>query len=389
LFALRQASAVVVLLRRRLLEVFEPVKRSIVVNELKWFTVDIASRTFACVLVGLFAWLNTRATATQGHAQQTLLLGSLYMVWEYAQQTGGVVTAITAQFQAFARLQADYASADIIREAPAATHLDNSGAVTPPDWQTLTVQGLNFRHASSREAALSLNNLSFTLHAGRRYALIGASGSGKSTLLRVLAGLYVADRATLSTNTMNTDSSEQAARFLRSSATLIPQDAEVFEGSLADNLGLCESLLGPPSPAHYAQALQQAQADFVDATPAGLNSRIAERGINWSGGQRSRIALARGILAAQGSPLILLDEPTASLDAHTEARVYDNLFACFPQACMISSVHRINLLGRFDEVLLMQNGELIAQGSVQTLLVTSPEFQRLMAAYQQAATDTD
>ncbi len=235
---------------------------------------------------------------------------------------------------------------------------------------------------------MTLNNLSFTLHAGKRYALIGASGSGKSTLLRLLAGLYVADSATLATNTMSTNSSEQAARFLRSSATLIPQDAEVFEGSLADNLSLCESLLGPPSPADYAPALQ-AQVDFVDATPAGLNSRIAERGINWSGGQRSRIALARGMLAAQGSPLILLDEPTASLDAHTEARVYDNLFACFPQACMVSSVHRINLLGRFDEVLLMQNGKLVAQGAVQTLLVSSPEFQRLMAAYQQSATESD
>lgn len=384
LFALRQAKAVVALLQRRLLEVFEPVKRSIVINELKWFTVDIASRTFACILVALFAWLATRDSAA-GAVQQTLLLGSVYMVWEYAQQAGGVVTAIAAHFQAFARLQADYASADIIRVAPETTHLVADTQQTPAAWRALEIGDLCFRHPASRQAELSLDRVAFTLQTGRRYALIGASGSGKSTLLRVLAGLYVADKAQLKTAAFNTASAEQAARFLRSVATLIPQDAEVFEGTLADNLALCESLLGPPDADQYPQALQTAQAtDFVEATPAGLSSHITERGANWSGGQRSRIALARGVLAARGSQLVLLDEPTAALDAATEARVYESLFKYFGDACLVSSVHRMNLLNRFDEILLMQSGELIAQGSLSELLATSPEFQQLMTAYQQS-----
>ncbi len=386
LFALRQAKAVVALLQRRLMEVFEPVKRSIVINELKWFTVDIASRAFAALLVGLFAWLATRpSTGAAGQVQQTLLLGSVYMVWEYAQQAGGVVTAIAAHFQSFARLQADYASADTIRVAPETTHLAVEAQPPEAPWQTLKISHLCFRHPASRQAGLSLNQVSLSLEAGKRYALIGASGSGKSTLLRVLAGLYVADSANLNSDEFNTDSSEEAARFLRSVATLIPQDAEVFEGTLADNLALCESLLGPPDADQYLQALKTAQAtDFVAATPAGLDSHITERGANWSGGQRSRIALARGVLAARGSQLILLDEPTASLDATTEARVYENLFRYFSDACIVSSVHRINLLSRFDEIVLMQAGELIAQGTLTQLMATSPEFQQLMAAYQQS-----
>lgn len=386
LFALRQAKAVVTLLQRRLLEVFEPVKRSIVINELKWFTVDIASRAFAAILVGLFAWLATRPAMGQaGQVQQTLLLGSVYMVWEYAQQAGGVVTAIAAHFQSFARLQADYASADTIRVAPETTHLAGDTQHTSVTWRSLEIRDLCFRHPASRRAELSLDHVSVSLQAGKRYALIGASGSGKSTLLRVLAGLYVANSAHLSSDAFNTTSSEEIARFLRSVATLIPQDAEVFEGTLADNLALCESLLGPPDEDQYLQALQTAQAtDFVEPTPAGLNSHITERGANWSGGQRSRIALARGVLAARGSQMILLDEPTASLDATTEARVYDNLFKHFSDACIVSSVHRINLLNRFDEIVLMQAGELIAQGTLSQLMATSPEFQKLMTAYQQS-----
>jgi ATP-binding cassette, subfamily B, bacterial len=388
LFALRQARAVVALLQRRLLEVFEPVKRSIVINELKWFTVDIASRTFACVLVGLFAWLATRPStgaSASGVAQQTLLLGSVYMVWEYAQQAGGVVTAIASHFQAFARLQADYASADIIRVTAATTHLGDDAQLTAVTWRSLQIRELCFRHPASRQAELSLDHVALSLQAGKRYALIGASGSGKSTLLRVLAGLYVADGAQLSTETFNTAIAENVARYLRSGTTLIPQDAEVFEGTLADNLALCESLLGPPVADEYLQALHTAQTtDFVAATPDGLRSHITERGANWSGGQRSRIALARGVLAARGSQLVLLDEPTAALDATTEAKVYDNLFKYFGDACIISSVHRINLLSRFDEILLMQSGQLIAQGTLEQLLATSLEFQQLMATYQQS-----
>ncbi len=118
--------------------------------------------------------------------------------------------------------------------------------------------------------------------------------------------------------------------------------------------------------------------DFIEASRAGLEVPVAERASNWSGGQHSRVALARGILAASGSAVVLLDEPTASLDPDTEARVYANLFATFSDACLISSIHRMSLLDRFDEVLVMQEGRLIAQGPIDALTLTCGEFKRLM-----------
>lgn len=383
LFALRQARAVVALMQQRLQRIFEPLRRSIVINEFKWFSVDLSSRALSCVLVGLFTWRASRS-GTTGAEGQVLLLGSLYMVWEYAQQAGGVVTAIASHFQTFARLQADYSSADIVRDTPAAAHLVTARTAPPLAWHSLDVRGLTFRHPSSREAGPSLRDVALSLQGGRRYALIGTSGAGKSTLLRILAGLHVADQVELTLDGRREVDPVAAALCLRTSSTLVPQDAEVYEGTLAENLSLCESLEGLADERDFPQALAIAQATFVDATPAGLGTRIDERGANWSGGQRSRLALARGVLSAKGSPLLLLDEPTANLDAVTEAAVYDALFASFPQACIVSSVHRMNLLPRFDEIVLMQSGEVLAQGTLAVLQRDSAAFQQLLAAYDQA-----
>jgi ABC-type multidrug transport system fused ATPase/permease subunit len=390
-YALRQARAVAARLERRLLAVFVPLRRAIVLNELKWVTVDLSTRVLNCFLVGLFVWLATRtsatgATATTGVAGKTLLFGSLYMVWEYAQQAAGVISSIASHFQTFARQHADYASADVIRSAvPISPASASTSASTPPGapapWQRLAIRDLTFRHACARAGTPALERLTFCLERGKRYALIGASGSGKSTLLRVLAGLYSAERVALTLDDGPTHVSPgEAAQLLRARATLIPQDAEVYEGTLGENLGLCESVQGPPLPDTYAGALEAACAtDFAQSTPQGLEAAVAERAANWSGGQRSRVALARGILAACGSDIVLMDEPTASLDPATEARVYTNLFAAFTDACLISSVHRLSLLDRFDQILIMQDGRLVAQGSLDELALTCPEFQRLTA----------
>jgi len=374
-YALRQAKAVAARLERRLLAVFEPLRRSIVLNEAKWFTVDISSRVLSSLLVGLFAWLATRPSA-DGHAAATLLLGSVYMVWEYAQQSSNVICSIASHFQTFARQNADYSSAAAITDlAPAAVPATKHSA----GWESLAVRDLSFIHAGHRGEQLALEKVALSLQRGKRYALIGGSGSGKSTLLRVLAGLYSAERVSLAIDGgAICVAPATAAAFLRANATLIPQDAELYEGTLAENLSLCESVTGPPSPAEFGPALATACAtDFIEPSGAGLEAPLSERAANWSGGQRARVALARGVLAAAGSGLVLLDEPTASLDPATEARVYANLFEMLKDACVISSVHRLHLLENFDEVLVMQSGRLVAQGTVAELALNCREFQRL------------
>jgi len=388
-YALRQARSVMARIERRLLAVFVPLRKAIVLNEIKWCTVDLATRVLNCCLVALFVWLASRSGGSLV-AGKTLLLGSLYMVWAYAEQASAVIASVAAHFQTFARQHADYESANVIRDASLPSRAAGasgdflrcapvtaaaSTTVSPASrWQRLVIRDLTFRHPASRTAGPVLERLAFCLERGKRYALIGASGSGKSTLLRVLAGLYPAERIALTVDGGPTQvSPTEAAQFLRARTTLIPQEAEIYEGTLGENLGLCESVSGPPGPHAYAAALESACAtDFVQPTPIGLEASIAERASNWSGGQRSRVALARGILAATGSALVLMDEPTASLDPATEARVYTNLFAAFADVTLVSSIHRLSLLDRFDEVLVMEQGRLVAQGTPDEVAIMHP-----------------
>jgi ATP-binding cassette, subfamily B, bacterial len=386
-FALRQASAMKGLLQRRLESIFAPLRRSIVLNEAKWCTVDVCGKALSCGLVALFAWLAVRHTGG-GAAQKTIMLGSLFMVWEYASQAGGVISAFASHFQTFARQHADFASADPIREAevkPVQPTDSELLQASSPDSEYYMVRDLVFSHSAARNERPTLNHVSVTLQQGRRYALIGGSGSGKSTLLRVLAGLYEAERIVVDRRngpTIMTPSA--AAQMLRNNVTLVPQDAEVLEGSLAENLGLCSMHNGSPSEAQFAAAMDAAcVTEFIPPNVEGLTTAVMEKGANWSGGQRARIALARGILAASDSNLVLFDEPTAALDSRTEARVYDNLFATLKNACIVSSIHRLHLLDRFDEVIVMHEGRVVAQGPAPLLAATSPDFRQLLATYKQ------
>jgi ABC-type multidrug transport system fused ATPase/permease subunit len=386
-FALRQSRAITDLLQRRLEAIFVPLRRSIVLNEAKWCAVDVCSKALSCSLVALFAWLAVRQSSA-GIGQTTIMLGSLYMVWEYASQAGGVISAFASNFQNFARQHADFASADPIRDAPIKA-LDAMGAelsqATSPDTECYVVSDLVFSHPGGRSERPTLNGVSLSLQQGCRYALIGSSGSGKSTLLRVLAGLYEADRVVIDRrNGPAIVTPSAAAQMLKANVTLVPQDAEVLEGTLGENLALGSTHAGAPTEAQYSDAMNVAcVSDFVAADANGLNTAIVERGANWSGGQRSRIALARGILAAADSNLVLFDEPTASLDSRTEARVYDNIFAALSNSCIVSSVHRLHLLDRFDEVIVMHEGRVVAQGPASVLAATSPDFRQLLAMYRQ------
>lgn len=363
------------ILGSRLEAIFVPLKRNIRLNEAKWCVVDLLTIGLTWGMVAVYVW---RAHGVGG----AVLIGGVFMVYKYAEQAGSVVTSAASNLQNFARFRVNFASAEPLWNAPVRP---DPGPRLDDEWSTIEVHHVSYRHddgeavdvspaAGAADPGRGIRQASLRLARGERIALVGPSGAGKSTLMRVMAGLYDATHGHVTVDGV----SHLGLRPLGTVATFVPQDADVFEMTVAENLAMDAE----PSPAALHAALRTSAFDEVLATlPDGLATPIAERGANLSGGQRQRLCLARGLLAAADSSLILLDEPTSALDALTEARVYRELKNHYPTACVIASVHRMSLLEHFDRVVLMADGQIVDTGSVDELRLRQPLFAAMIQGH--------
>lgn len=353
------------LLGARMDAVLAPLSRSVVFNEGKWCAVDLLGVAITWLLVVIYVW-QTRSPG------QGLLLGSVFMIYQYAQQAASVVGTMAANFQGLATMYTDFTSADPVLQAPrepGPSHASPRGNDSEGGWRQLTLENVQW-HYGKADSRGGLHGVDLVLARGDRVALVGTSGAGKSTLLRVLAGLYRPQEGRL-----HLDGKIVDWRELKAEATLIPQESEVFEATVRDNLTFGE----PASTREIDRALSVSCFDEVlEGLGGNLETQLSERGFNLSGGQRQRLNLARGILAAKERGLMLLDEPTSALDAGTEARVFERLDRAFPETTLIASVHRLALLERFDSVIYMSEGRVVDAGPRSEVLSRQPTLARFV-----------
>ena len=185
--------------------------------------------------------------------------------------------------------------------------------------------------------------------------------------MRALAGLYLPQHIHISIDGRPAHDLHD----LHDISTLIPQDAEIFEDTFRQNLTMG---LDCPSGALLAAIKAARLQSLIQSLPEGIDTFIVERGANFSGGQKQRIALARGFIAARGSSVLFLDEPTSSLDAQTEALVHERIFRLFRMPAWCLPSHRPHLLARFDEVAFMEHGCIIDVGTLHDLEKRHPTF---------------
>ena len=318
-----------------------------------------------------------------------ITLGYVYQHWEVGKVflVGGLVTLLgyvnnfTSVFHDVAWLytqiiqhNTDVQTARSIAEAYKAHHRAEAVEPLPENWQNLVIKNLNFSHQEVYQAqsqSQALHQLEVHIQKGKRIAFIGESGSGKSTLLALLRGLYEAEAGTKIT----LDGKEISNwGTIAQSVTLFPQEPEIFENTIAYNI-----TLGLPFDENDMQEVCNIAhfSDVVAQLPNGLQSNIQEKGVNLSGGQKQRLALARGVLAARSAQIILLDEPTSSVDPKTELLIYQKMFEAFAEKAVLSTLHRLHLLTYFDYVYVLQKGHIVAHGSFEDLLEHSPVFQEL------------
>ena len=228
-----------------------------------------------------------------------------------------------------------------------------------------------------------LKGLNLTIRAGESVAIVGPSGSGKSTIANLLLRFWDADEGQILWD--GADVRAYTLASLRAHIGLVQQETTVFKASLGENIVMGRSGLQSASSigaADIAQAASRARLDeFVASQPAGLNTQLGERGAQMSGGQRQRLSIARALLRRPS--LLVLDEATSALDAVTEREIQATLEEIAAGATTISITHRLSLAARADRIVVLQDGQLVEDGTHAELLEKRGAYWQLHQAQQQ------
>jgi ATP-binding cassette subfamily B protein len=272
---------------------------------------------------------------------------------------------------------------DIQRAAGATERLFELLAVepairAPADPVALPVQGLgtvDFDAVSfnypSRPDTPALADVTFSIAAGERVALVGPSGAGKTTVFQLLLRFYDPQSGAVRIDGVDVVRADPVA--VRHRLAVVPQDPVIFGASVLDNVRY-----GRPdaSDAEVRAACEAAYAtEFIERLPEHYASFLGERGVRLSGGQRQRLAIARAILADR--PILLLDEATSALDAESERMVQQALERLMARRTVLMIAHRLATVRHADRILVMDAGRVVAAGTHERLVASNPLYARL------------
>ena len=365
-------------------------KKKIVLNQIKWFMPSLFGNMLITGVLFYYIFSSYLSNTV-------ILVGSLYVLYEY-------LTRLVWVFNDIAWLMSDLQ--DNARNLRNSEYLsDQFSEIKKIEYKqiekinNLEIRDLNFKYNEAFD--LHIDELKF--EKGKSYALVGESGCGKTTTMKILASLIDVDEYTLIINSSlskeigatqglspslpsreganananafvftpplvegvggrpvsgdkSVDGRPVRLENIREATMLIPQEPELFSNTVRENI-----TLGLPfMESEIDEVLDIVNMkDTIANLPDGRESKIFEKGVNLSGGQKQRLALARGLLFAKDKEMILLDEPTSSVDQDNEERIYEALIKMSHEKILISSVHKKNLLKYFDYVIHFEKGKII------------------------------
>ncbi|MCG7194214.1 thiol reductant ABC exporter subunit CydD [Fructilactobacillus sanfranciscensis] len=237
----------------------------------------------------------------------------------------------------------------------------------------LKISDLNFSYDKTSQ---SLQNINFNVKGYKKIGIVGRSGSGKSTFLNMLGGWLEpsnADQLPFDVNGKKVDSLSQIE--WQKHISYIPQDPYIFAGTIAENIAFYQ----PNATKQQIKVVAEKAGlmDFVNDLQAGLDTKIGESGRGISGGQAQRIALARTLLD-DNREILLLDEPTAHLDIETEYELKQTMLPIFRNHLVIFATHRLHWMQNMDYILVMDEGELVEQGTPVELINRNGIYKELI-----------
>lgn len=270
---------------------------------------------------------------------------------------------VTGAFQHLGQVIASAIRITQITDCPPEVQFPQTSAMAPTA-VNVNLQDISFSYPEQPQKAL--DGISLSIAAGEHVAVLGRTGCGKSTLLQLLTRAWDPQHGEVLLNGVPLTQYGETA--LRASISMVPQRVHLFSATLRDNL-----LLAAP------QATDEALADVLTRTgleklldDSGLNAWLGEGGRQLSGGELRRLAIARALL--HDAPLVLLDEPTEGLDAATESQILELLEEVMQEKTVLMVTHRLRGLSRFDQIIVMDNGQIIEQGNHAALMAKQGRY---------------
>jgi ATP-binding cassette subfamily B protein len=281
-------------------------------------------------------------------------MGQLSEVWGEVQLAAGAAERIS----------------ELLDEKPIITAPPVPQPLPEPPQGRLALQHVTFAYPT-RPDQNALVDASFSVKTGETVAIVGPSGAGKTTIFALAQRFFDPQKGIVTVD--GVDVRKAVPQEVRERIAVVPQETVIFSGSVMDNIRF-----GKPEASHedVLEAARAARVDeFAERLPKGYDTEVGERGVTLSGGQRQRIAIARAIL--RDAPILLLDEATSALDAESEAFIQQAIEKLTANRTTLVIAHRLATVRNADRILVLDGGELVAEGTHAELINTSPLYARL------------
>ena len=303
----------------------------------------------------------------------TLEIGSITAIVEYSLTT---IAALIMSSMVLVQMPKAVVSIERIEEVLAVTSeirdsedlKDNSyyEGILKQNPISLTFDNVCFGYKGAEKQILK--NISFSIKAGERFAIVGATGSGKSTIAKVLLRLNDIESGKILINNVNT--LDLPLSCLRNQISYIPQKAYIFSGTIKDNFRFANKNMTDEEMVKIAKIAQS--YDFIDSLPDKFNSFVAQGGTNFSGGQKQRLSIARAL--SKEANIYLFDDSFSALDYATDAKLRKELKTFLKDKITIIIAQRLNTIADADKIIVLKDSEITGMGTHQELLESNQEY---------------
>src|SRR5690606_35690184 len=341
---------------------------SAVKNQVSLNLLNMGQGIIITVGVTALLWLSA-----SGVVKETMTVGDVVLVSAYLTQLYAPLN-----FLGFVYREIKHALADMERlfgllekeqeivDKPSAQVLDTRHA-------SVKFEHVDFGYELNRQI---LFDVSFEIPAGHTLAVVGASGAGKSTLSRLMFRFYDVSEGAIKLNDIDVRDLDQAT--LRRHIGIVPQDIVLFNDTILYNIAY-----GRPG-ASREEIVEAARAarihDFIESLPDGYDTRVGERGLKLSGGEKQRVAIARTLL--KNPPILVFDEATSALDTRTERAIQDELRQISRDRTTLIIAHRLSTVVDADKILVLDHGRVVEQGSHRELLLQGGRYAQMWLLQQ-------